>query len=353
MTVVAASCDDPVSPQPDAGDRRDAGDGGDGDSDLDPLADDDGDGLPDVFERAAGDDTVLSWRSSDTDGDGLPDGDEDPDGDGLTNHEEHALSRLSTSPPGPGPNPFRLDLLVELDSMADRRPDDDILAVVVEAYDAIPIVSDMGREGIGLQVYRDEEGLEAEDFDGSFSQRYQMLSAHPPAFTDDDDPPIPYHLMAHVMVVTARLDDPYRGGDTVGDRDSEEVENSGVLIYWDTLAEINPICGVPDDPSQPPITFEEALAATMTHELGHTLQLGHDTDAGGGVNYWNIMSVPDTCSAAQMRFHGFGNHDAALGNTEEIQAPRFSNDVVDLISLSSVLSVHSATFEDGDDGYEM
>lgn len=363
MIFFLLACDEPRMPISDAGDagdsedvgvEGDARDAGDhGDADYDPTVDVDEDGLPDAYEQAAGDVEVLDWQESDTDGDGVLDGDEDPDGDGLTNLEEHALSRLSSSPARAGPDPMRLDLIVELDAMADRRIRASVLAVVVDAYDAAPIESDTGVRGISIHFYRDERGIEPFDLDGSFSQRYQLLSTHSPSFTDTDDPPIPYHKMIHVMVVTSRRDDTFRGGDAVSDRDHSIVENTGVLIYWDTLEELNPQCGVPDDPLMPAITFEEALAATLTHEIGHTLQLGHDTGVGGGVNYWNIMSVPDSCSSAQMRFHGVGNHDEALGNTEELKAPRFSVDAAELMGFTNLLSVHTAIFEDGDNGHEM
>lgn len=365
LTFLIMACDDsqiPISDAGDGGDHRDADwsdadderDGGDeGDADDDPTSDTDEDGLPDAFEQAAGNVDLLDWRMPDTDDDGVYDGDEDPDGDGLTNLEEYALTRIPSIPARPGLDPMRLDLLIELDAMTDRRVRGAVLAVVVDAYDAAPIVSATGARGIGIHFYRDQEGIEPFVLDGSFPQRYQLLSTHPPTFSDTDDPPIPYQKMVHVMIVTSRRDDIFRGGDTIGDRDHDSIENTGVLIYWDTLEELNPQCGVPDDPRQPPITFDEALAATMTHEIGHTLQLGHDTDAGGSINYWNIMSVPDACSNAQMRFHGVGNDDEALGNTEELMAPRFSVGAAELMEFTNIVSVHTATFEDGDNGHEM
>jgi hypothetical protein len=112
-----------------------------------------------------------------------------------------------------------------------------------------------------------------------------------------------------------------------------------VFVYADVIDGLHPNCGRPERPA---ITFEEALAATMTHELGHTLQLGHDTDTNGGKNCYNIMSVPSSCDEAHQRVRGLGNSDDRLGNTEAISAPRFSEDAIDIMKLDAILSVDTA-----------
>lgn len=337
--------------QPDADDSPDAETTPDADEEVDDSHEDfDGDGLTNGFEREANNETYLDWTRADTDGDGTSDADEDPDGDGLTNLEEQSLRELQESPAGTGPHPLRLDLLVELDSMNGRRLSDAVLAEVVAAYDALPLTSDAGMSGVGLQIYRDEEDLEVFDLDGSFEQRHQLFADYGPTLGDGVDVDLPLDMMIHVIVASIRRDDENRGGDTVAD-EGDVIENTGVLIYWDALNNVTPFCRGPDA-QRPEITLQEALAATFVHELGHTLQVGHDTEVGGGINYFNIMSVPTSCSEAQMRFHGYSNHDDSLGNTEDIMAPRFSTAAADLIHFDNILSVHTGSFED-DDGYEM
>ncbi|MDF1562916.1 MAG: hypothetical protein P1V51_07720 [Deltaproteobacteria bacterium] len=329
-------------------------DGGlpDGSSDgggLTPGVDSDGDGLDDVWEDAAGMPGVLDWDLADTDGDGTPDGDEDPDGDGLTNLEEFALSRLTSSPAGHAPDPTRIDLVVELDAMDARALSDAILAEAVAAYDAAPLVNQLGVEGIGLTIYRDQESIPVRAFDGAFAPRHALLADNGPRFGDQADPPIPYGKLIHVVVATQRTDLPTRGGEVVTDG-NDVLTNTGVILYPDALAPLHPAC---DGLGDPPITLDEAITATFVHELGHTLMLGHETDLNGGVNDYNIMAVPGSCGEAQRRFHGLGNTDPDLGNTEAVAAPRFSVEAAALMDFTQILSVHRATMGGGGDGFEM
>ena len=127
---------------------------------------------------------------------------------------------------------------------------------------------------------------------------------------------------------------------------------AGVILYYDVIYDLFPMCERPVDPVLPPITPEEMIAATLVHEMGHTLQLGHDTSLGGGINYFNIMSVPTSCDEAHMRMHGTGNQDPSLGNTESVSAPRFSDSAAALMNFENKLSVEAAMMED-DDGHEM
>ena len=326
--------------------------GGDaGDEGPQPGVDTDGDGLDDVWELAADDTSLLDWTNPDSDGDGTDDGDEDYDGDNLTNLDEFAVSRLTAHDPDRSPHPLRLDLLVELDAMVGRTPEAAALDEVAAAYQALPLENVDGTTGVGVHFYLDELDIPAQDFDGSFSQRNNFLRNHGPQLDDGGDPPLPLSKMIHVVVTARRTDIPDRGGEVVTHGDGNPAA-SGVILYYDVIYEMFPMRERRVEPVLPPITPGEMVAATLLHEMGHTLQLGHDTSAGGGINYFNIMSVPTSCDEAHMRMHGTGNQDPALGNTESLSAPRFSDQAAALMNFENKLSVETAVMED-DDGWEM
>ncbi|RME23170.1 MAG: hypothetical protein D6806_11730 [Deltaproteobacteria bacterium] len=60
------------------------------------------------------------------------------------------------------------------------------------------------------------------------------------------------------------------------------------------------------------------------------------------------MSVPQSCTQAQMRSHGIGNQDPELGATEQTGAPRFSRAAADLMDFSKKLSADTAILEPTD-----
>jgi hypothetical protein len=316
-----------------------------------PGRDTDGDGLDDAWEFAAGDPALLDWQNADSDGDGFGDGLEDPDQDGLDNLDEYAASRLRPHRPALQPHPLRRDLLVELDSMVDRHISDEVLDSVMAIYAALPLGNPDGSSGVQVLFHRDQQDIAAQVMTGSLSQRHGLLQANGPTFGDGASPPLPLGRMIHVLVALERSDIPARGGEMVADTDGD-VDKSGVIIYRDAIYALHPSCGRTVEPVLPDITFEEAAAATLGHELGHTHQLGHDTSVGGGVNYYNLMSVPTSCSEAQMRAHGDGNSDPELGSTEEAFAPRFSRAAAELMDFGRIISVDTA-FLDQENGYEM
>ncbi|MFH1810322.1 MAG: hypothetical protein ABIJ09_16370 [Pseudomonadota bacterium] len=312
--------------------------------------DTDGDGLDDAWEWAAGDDSLLDWQLADTDNDGTDDGAEDPDGDGLTNLQELAAARFTRVDVTRTPHPLRRDLLVELDSMAGRDLSDEVLAASGRVFADLNLVNVDGSQGVQLHIVRDEQDLTAVEFDGSFTQRQTYLSSHGPQIVDSGFPPLPLDRMIHVVVARWRTDDTARGGETVAH--ATDIEKSGVFVYYDAIDALHPACGRPVEPVLPDITLDEALATTLAHELGHTLQLGHDTTTGGGINYFNIMSQPQSCLQAQMRMHGDGNTDPDLGATSLVAEPRFSHAAAALLHLDSIISVDASDFDQAG-GYEM
>ncbi len=219
------------------------------------------------------------------------------------------------------PDPSWPVLEVELDEMENRTLSDVVLEFAQEAYFDIEI---------NLQFVRDEESIPELTLDGSVEQRRQLLSEHRT-----------HEGMVHAVVATRRLDLPERGGELVAS-DGGPIEESGVLIFYDEIDDLHPACGSPNAPS---ISRGEALAGTLVHEIGHALQLGHDTEVGGGVNFYNIMSEPTGCGEAQKRSHGLGNHDGQLGATEELAAPRFSAAARALIDLDHVVSIDTAILD--------
>lgn len=303
--------------------------------------DTDGDGLPDVWEDAAGNSAVLNSQDADSDNDGIDDGFEDPDQDGLDNRDELAASRFGVD--NGICHPLRRDVLIEVDAMNGKTPIDAVLAEVVEAFAAISDTNFDGTTGIVLHFVRDELTISAASFDGSFTQRWNFFAAHPPIFSAA--PEFPKDKLVHVAFVSERTDIAGRGGEVVADDVNNDPERTGLLVYYDTLLSLMPACGTATS-NPPEVTFNEALANTLTHELGHILQLNHDTAVGGGINYWNVMSVPTSCTQMQQRFHGYQNQDANLGNTQAVSAPRFSQAAINLINLRNKVSVDTALLMD-------
>jgi hypothetical protein len=319
-------------------------DGLDSDAGPQPGNDTDGDGLDDAWEYAAGDSSLLDWTDSDSDGDSISDADEDYDGDGLSNLEEFAASRLTTTPPGGAPHPFRVDLLVELDAMVARQLPNSVLARVAEAFAALPTQGVAGQEGVGLLIYRDEQSIAAVDFDDNPALR-AFLGAHGPTFPDSGSPAIPYDKMVHVAVVTRRTSTPTTSATTVYYSGGGDIEETGAFVFYDVIDETHPAC---DDA----ISVDAARIAAMVHELGHILQLGHDTDAGGGINHYNIMALATNCTEAEMRFLGTGNDDESLGATQDVASSRFSYAAEALMDFTNKLSVDTSDLVDVD-GIEM
>ena len=304
--------------------------------------DTDGDGLDDAFESNAGALAHLDPTRPDTDGDGTADGLEDPDQDGLNNAQEQAAGQRPSLPAGSVPHPLRVDVLVEVDLMAGITVQDAMFDAAAAAFAALPMAGVGGQSGVGLHFFVDESTIAARDFDGSGEERTSFLRDHGPRFSAPSG--FPAAEMVHVMVAQQRTDRPTLPAETLF-LPGSDVESTGVIIYQHAIDDAHPACSGE-------IQMEDALVAAFVHELGHTLQLGHDTEVGGGVNIFNIMALAGNCAQAIQRFHGTGNTNPALGNTESINASRFSNAAAALMRFTNKLSVDTAALVD-DDGVEM
>ncbi len=328
----------------DGGDGGPAVDGDRADAGPQPGVDSDGDGLDDEWESAAGDAALLDWSDVDSDDDGTDDGDEDYDGDGLSNLEEFAAARLTSAPAGARPHPFRVDVLVEVDAMSGRNLASAVLADASAAYADLPIDGVSGWTGVGLIFYRDEAGISATDFADNAALR-SFLVAHGPNYADADEPALPVAEFVHLVSASRRLTTPTTPATTVFDPVGGAVEEAGVFIFIDAIDATHPACAGD-------ISVAAAQTAAVIHEIGHLLQLGHDTEAGGGVNNWNIMALASDCSEASMRFFGTGNSDESLGATQEVGASRFSWAAAALMDFTNKLSADTGVMVDGD-GVEM
>ena len=100
------------------------------------------------------------------------------------------------------------------------------------------------------------------------------------------------------------------------------------------------------------ILFEEAVQSSLLHEIGHVLQLGHDTELGGGINFFNVMSLPRSCLESQMRFHGLMNSDMSLGATESVGLSRFSLSAALLMHFRDKISVDTSRLIEHTNGFE-
>jgi hypothetical protein len=308
------------------------------DGSIDPTKDSDGDGLPDGFEARF---ENLDPSKKDTDGDGIADGQEDEDQDGLTAKQEWAAWQ-GGAVTGVKPSPMHADLLIELDYQVSAVPNSAVLNQVAAAYAATAHPNLDGKMGINLMIFIDESALADQPMPESLNGRLDYLGAHGPKKLTGSH----VEQMVHVIFATTRPQSSGRGGDTVA---GQSVNKSGVLIYLGNLEKLFPNCA---HPIHPKVSVQEAIVSTTVHEIGHSLQLGHDTSVGG-VNPYNIMSTDlGDCDLLRARTRGIGNQDPALGATESVGAPRFSAAAVKLMKLRNKISVESKALYKGR-GYEM
>ena len=314
--------------------------------------DEDQDGLEDYWEWSLNAPELFNWTLSDTDGDGVIDAEEDEDHDGLSALDEQTLSHLFTEYGeelqiyyGRLPHPLYRDLLVQIDEMEDQNLDPMALMMVVDAFSALEVFTDrlsglneQQSASVSVHLLIDQE-LTPIALEGDFETRFSLLResiAFGESYASLSTSTLANRFV-HLITARERTDDPSRAGEAVNHPD--DLSSSGLIIYTDTIASQHPSCGIDSPPPVPFIERFEAQAGTIIHELGHALQLGHDTNLNGGVNPYNVMSVITGCVSTRQRYHGEGNQDSTLGSTEVEFAPRFSLGASELMRFDAKLSV--------------
>ena len=295
-------------------------------------ADTDADGLLDLWEE---DTLAFDTTNPDSDGDGVFDGAEDEDGDHLSARQEFLASALSSFPHDEPPRLDQRTLLVELDRMEGFSIDERSLQIARDAF---------ADSNIDIRFFADECDVPFSLFDGSFEQRQATFAAHQAREIPNELAP----SLIHVVFAARRFDEPFRPGEAISDGMNDPTR-SGVFIYLEPIIEANPRCATADAPA---IQVFEAVGGALTHELGHTLQLGHDTVVNGGINFYNVMAQTSSCEQAQKRHRGLGNQDPALGSTEAVGRPRFSAAATALMDFDARLSVDTGQLTGGS-GREM
>ena len=72
-----------------------------------------------------------------------------------------------------------------------------------------------------------------------------------PVFMDAPDD-FPVSKMVHLIMASRRLDRNTRGGEVV--THAQDIDRTGILIYWGTIQEVFPRCGLDDPPPVPYVT---------------------------------------------------------------------------------------------------
>ena len=147
--------------------------------------------------------------------------------------------------------------------------------------------------------------------------------------------------MVHVMVVSEKSGASYRGEIL----EASTPQEAGIFIYYAVHDLESPRCGLGPLPD---VTLAESVASSLVHELGHALQLGHETATGGGLNPWNVMILPSSCAEEQNRYHGWNNTDPALGATEAVAASRFSDAAASLMRFDQKVSADTGSLSASD-----
>ena len=326
--------------------------------------DEDHDGLEDYWEWSLNDTDRFDPTNSDSDGDGILDGAEDEDGDGLSAAQEYSLGAWIDAQSGESvfsaasPTPFERDLLVQIDEMEGYELDLMALPMVLESFSSLraldrslEVMSELKSYAVNVHIIIDEL-VEERVLQGDFESRHQLLrstAGFSDRLIDLGLGEYSDHLI-HVVTANERLDEPSRAGEAVNHPD--RLDSSGLIIYLGTISAQHPSCGIDSPPPVPFVETYEAQAGTLTHELGHALQLGHDTALNSGINPYNVMSVITGCVSARQRYHGEGNQDHTLGSTETSFSPRFSAEAALLMRFDAKLSVDVSTLENSGRGYD-
>jgi len=242
---------------------------------------------------------------------------DDPDWDGLKTDWELQY----------GFDPYRPDLLIELDCFQGYQPSAAVLSEIFQAFQAA---------GIRVTFLPDQTDLSPD------------LLPVPPTMAD-------YHRLLNqtrhpslspaIHVIFAKYGEINTLGEVIMEEetDSKPLENTGGLIFVQSTIDYRRK-RISQQPGFGRFSEDDLIAKVAIHEIGHMLGAPHEGTSAKyrQINPYNVM-IP---GFAEESMTGLGNSDPELGATGD--GPRFSLEALAQFNLTEKLSANSRWLDLGD-----